>query len=179
MYAPKAAEASEHGQRTIDDLVMMALMKMIRPKNYFEFGTNYGVNLYNLAMNFEQTKFYSIDTESFPFVFRGTPYENRMQIFQADSVQFDYSPYFKKMDFVFIDGGREEGVLRSDTRNAFAMLADGVTCVVWHDFSTIASVKNFLLTLPDDISIFHVKESLIAFYLQNYPCDIVDLMKRS
>lgn len=179
MYSPKAEVGSEHGQRAIDDFVMLALAKLVKPKSYFEFGTNYGVNLYNLAMNFDDINFYSIDIENFKHVFVGTEYEKRMNIYIGDSTRFNYEPHFGKMDMVFVDGGRDNGIIQSDTVNAFKMLSNKFGCIAWHDYSTIPIVKEYLDCLTEQHEIFHVKDSLIAFYLHNCPAEVsVNLKKQ-
>jgi len=176
LYSPKATNVngleSAHGQRTIDDFILIALTKMIKPNNFFEFGTDYGVTLLNLAMNFPELEFYSIDIEKFKQVYSNTNYETRIHNYIADSVNFDYSMFYGKMDIVLVDGGRDDKTIRADTENAFKMLSDNFSCIVWHDYPTIPKVKEFIDEISMQHTIYHIQDSLICFYLNNAPENI-------
>jgi predicted O-methyltransferase YrrM len=56
-----------------------------------------------------------------------------IQLF-GDTARFDFSPYFGKMDMVFIDGAHTYEYLLNDTKIARKLLKDkGV--ILWHDYA--------------------------------------------
>jgi predicted O-methyltransferase YrrM len=91
-----------------------------------------------------------------------------------NSRTFDYAPYAGKMDLVFVDGDhRYEGVL-ADTRNAFRLLRDKDSIVVWHDYMRSPErdiVWELLAAIMDGCpperrrDIYHVSNTLCAVCL--------------
>lgn len=67
--------------------------------------------------------------------FRGSPVEQRITQLVGDSTQFDFSPYEKNMDMVFVDAAHDyvHGVV--DSRNALRLLRPGGVAL-WHDYSS-------------------------------------------
>ena len=49
----------------------------------------------------------------------------KITLLRGNSMTFDFSPYRKSIDFVFIDGGHTYEAVDSDTRNALAMVRPG------------------------------------------------------
>ncbi len=86
----------------------------------------------------------------------------RISLVKADSTSIDFKKEFGIADFVFIDGGHEKSIVKSDTLNARSVVKKGV--IIWHDFGSKIhnDVTNFLME-ESDRKIFHVLGSLCAF----------------
>jgi predicted O-methyltransferase YrrM len=84
----------------------------------------------------------------------------------GDSLTFDFSPYFNKVDLVFVDGGHRYEVVSSDTANALRMVRPGGV-VVWHDFAnygTYSDITRAILgELPAD-QVIQIENSQLALY---------------
>lgn len=52
----------------------------------------------------------------------------------CDSKTLDFSTLDGKFDLIFIDGGHEYQTVKKDTENAFKMLRDNSSVIVWHDY---------------------------------------------
>jgi predicted O-methyltransferase YrrM len=55
-----------------------------------------------------------------------------IQLF-GDSATFDFSPYFGKVDFMFVDGSHAYEYVKSDTIAALKMVREG-GIIIWHDY---------------------------------------------
>jgi hypothetical protein len=66
--------------------------------------------------------------------FLGSPVESKVRPIFSDSAAFDYSPYQKQCDIVFVDGAHSLAYVESDTKAAFALARPG-GLVVWHDYN--------------------------------------------
>jgi len=53
---------------------------------------------------------------------------------QANSQTFDYSSLDQKFDLIFIDGDHHYESVKNDTANAFKLLKDENSIIVWHDY---------------------------------------------
>jgi predicted O-methyltransferase YrrM len=65
--------------------------------------------------------------------FLQTPQERQIEQLWGDSANFDFSPYYGKMDMVFIDGAHSEGYVRTDTLNSMKLIRSGGGMITWHD----------------------------------------------
>lgn len=134
-------------------IFLCLLIKSHNVKTIFEFGTFTGKTTYNLALNLPKDgHIYTIDIgrdidrsnvdgkgyESSYVVgkfFLSSPDEVKRKITQltSNSRKTNYGQFECKMDLVFIDGGHQYDVVRSDSANAFKMLKRrGI--IVWHDY---------------------------------------------
>lgn len=98
-------------------------------------------------------------------IFRHHPCRKKIVELFGDSLNFDFSPYYKKMDLVFIDGSHSYKYVRSDTQNAFRMLTDkGV--IIWHDFDYIIhrDVFKYLNQLVKIHRIYSIPDTRFAIY---------------
>lgn len=92
---------------------------------------------------------------------------------QADSLTFDYSSLNKKFDLIFIDGDHHTEAIASDTKNAFSLLKNDDSVIVWHDYGTGTETPRFnvlagiLDGCPEDKRkyLYHVSHTLCAIYL--------------
>ena len=66
--------------------------------------------------------------------YRGEECAVKIRQLFGDSTQFDYSPYHRRMNIVFVDGAHHYEAVVSDTKNALKLVApSGV--ILWHDFA--------------------------------------------
>ncbi len=66
--------------------------------------------------------------------FRNSPVAERVIQLHGDSRSFDFTPYHKGMDFIFIDAGHTYEFVANDTAHAVKMLRPGGV-IVWHDYA--------------------------------------------
>lgn len=91
---------------------------------------------------------------------------------EHNSHTFDFTPYHGKFDLVFIDGDHHyEGVLK-DTVNAFKLLRNDDSMIVWHDYGKSPETVNWAVLAaildgsPPEAGkhMFHVSNTLCAIY---------------
>jgi predicted O-methyltransferase YrrM len=66
----------------------------------------------------------------------------------GDSTTFDFSPYFGRVDLVFVDGAHHYQAVRSDTLNALRMVRPGGV-VLWHDFANYGDYNDVTRALVE------------------------------
>jgi hypothetical protein len=178
----------------LDTAVLLALTKLAQPRTYFEFGTYLGVQLLNIAANLPpESRLYTLDLDEGSarkaeqhesdrpltlehlqsqdtLAFVHSSYESQITRLYGDSNTFDFSPFYRSVDMIFVDGGHDLRTLRSDTENSLRMLSDDHTsCIAWHDYGNrvYPHLKTYLDGLSETHDIFFVEESMLAFYLHN------------
>lgn len=174
----------------LERAILISLLKIIKPRKVFEFGTYMGETTLMLAANSEatvysldldenlfetQTKLDEVETvnikKKFPhrLAFQETPFESRIKTLLGDSTTFDFSPYFQRMGLILIDGGHHIDVVKSDTQQAFKMLQpDNPGCIVWHDYGNPNyQITEFLDNLAKEIDLYHVIDTGYVFYSTN------------
>ena len=98
-------------------------------------------------------------------IFENHPCKVKIVELFGDSMNFDFSPYHKKIDLVYIDGSHAYKYVQSDTQNAFRMLTDcGV--IIWHDFDYIIhrDVFKYLNRLVKTHKIYSIPNTRFAIY---------------
>jgi hypothetical protein len=170
-------------------LPLCAMVKQTGAKAIFEFGTFDGHTTLLLAMNSDvEARVFTLDlppqnlhtlayhadaadpkyfpkaTEALRLRYLDTAVAHKITNLYGDSATFDYSPYHKRMDFIFIDGSHSYEYVRSDTQNAFNMLSDqGV--IVWHDYSPVwPGVFQFLQELCQQRQLFQIANTSLVVY---------------
>jgi predicted O-methyltransferase YrrM len=92
-----------------------------------------------------------------------------------DSLSLDYGPFMNSFDLVFVDGHHAYESVKSDTRNAFKLLRNDRSVIVWHDYgyspecirwSVLAGILD---GCPEDKrhQLYHVSNTKCAVYLQD------------
>jgi predicted O-methyltransferase YrrM len=97
--------------------------------------------------------------------FHHTPCNKKIIELFGDSREFDFSPYYKKIDFIFIDGNHSRKFVKSDTENALKMLsAHGV--IIWHDYDYIIhpAIFHYLNGLSRYHTIYSIAHTRLAIY---------------
>jgi hypothetical protein len=85
----------------------------------------------------------------------------------GDSRAYDYGPYCGSMDFIWIDGGHDYDVVKSDTENALKMLNAGneMATLAWHDYGNpeCPEVTQYLNELSESRSFFSIGSTMLCF----------------
>ena len=177
----------DYGQMPPTEL--MAICKIVKkkqPKIIFEIGTYRGGTTLRLAANSE-AEVYTLDLppkkhkdyvvpqildpelDVYPdepgIIFQNTSYEKRIHQLYGNTLNYDYSPFFEKVDLVFVDASHHYNYVLNDSLNAFKILKyDGV--IIWHDYASYApEVMKALDEIAKTFPLFHINgTSLVVFY---------------
>lgn len=171
----------------VDMLYVCAIARHIQARTLFEFGTYLGRTTYHLAMGSEVENVFTLDLDPSlthakemklgravkavhqrglqGYFFQNQACASRIIQLHGDSRTFDYSSYYKKMDFIFIDGGHTYDLVVNDTHQAFNMLKAGGV-VIWHDFApkspdVVTFAKHFSISQP----LFWIRETSLLVYI--------------
>jgi len=98
---------------------------------------------------------------------------NNVNHIAHNSLTFDFAQLKSKFDLVFIDGDHYEESVKTDTKNAFTILRDENSIIVWHDYGLSAGsirwsvLAGILDGTPMDRrnKIFHISNSMCAIYI--------------
>jgi predicted O-methyltransferase YrrM len=177
----------------LDELAYLAITTAAKaPKTIFEIGTFRGRTALNFALNSpENCIVYTLDLpsneknnavshaskddkmiikKSDPEIdYKGKDVEYKIKQIYADSTEFDFSPYYKTMDIVFIDGAHHYNAVKKDTENALRMVNhDGI--IIWHDFAIYGDYNDVTRAVIDCIpsdKITQIDSTSIAVYFNN------------
>lgn len=136
-----------------EHLILAALARHLEPKRILEIGTAQGRSTFLLAANTpDSTRIVTLDLppeerggytqdclngdDDVSRVYRGTPYEPRIDLVLADSTKLDPEALrtrFGAMDMLLIDGDHSLDAVRADTKLALRAAAEDAL-FVWHDF---------------------------------------------
>ncbi|MBA3580351.1 MAG: class I SAM-dependent methyltransferase [Gemmatimonadaceae bacterium] len=180
---------SADGNVTLLELtVLNALVAARRPERIFEIGTFDGRTTLNFAANAPDAAVYTLDlpTASIPALavhsddrqfigrsqggargarFRAAVERERITQLEGDSATFDYSPFAKTVDFVFVDGAHSYDYVMSDSRKALELAAPGAL-IAWHDYGEWEGVTRALNELHASDTRFgamrHVRGTTLA-----------------
>lgn len=168
---------------------LMVLCKIVRyrqPKVIFEIGTFLGGTTLQLAAN-SHAQVYTMDlpppgqkdhvppqiwdpeSDVYPdkpgVRFQGTSYADRIQQLLGDTQTFDFTPYYGKVDLVFVDGCHHYEFVLRDSKNALKMMSpNGI--VVWHDYGPnyASGVVRVLNELGQSLPLIHLSGTSIIIY---------------
>lgn len=176
----------------IETAILLALLKYIQPLLIFEFGTFLGITTLNIAANMREAAIvYTLDLDENSFqkarqhpvdkklsmerlesehriAFMNTPYESRIKRLFGDSNMFDFAPFERKVNMIYIDGGHDLRTVRSDTHNSFRMIdTASLGCIVWHDYGNpdYPELTQFIDELSLERELKHVEETMTVFLL--------------
>jgi predicted O-methyltransferase YrrM len=75
----------------------------------------------------------------------------------GDSATFDFSPWEKTIDLVFIDGAHSNSYVLNDTIQAFKVVRDG-GLIIWHDFkASCPGLIRALKKIGKDVDLMHIE----------------------
>lgn len=144
-------------QTPLEQLACLALLtQAVQPKAVFEIGTFRGRTALNFALNVgdggqvytldlppdargeatEQTNSADaliISASETGIEYLGTDVADRITQLYGDSRSFDFSPYYGRMDVVYVDGAHDYDAVCRDSENALRMLRPG-GYALWDEF---------------------------------------------
>ena len=128
---------------TADIVSLCLICRILKPKIVFEIGTMRGYTAFHFALNTpDDCRIYTLDLpkdrgvnpvlkttvmddkhiksylKGERYCFEGADVASKIVLLFGDSATFDFSPYWDKVDFFFIDGAHSYEYVRSDTLNA-------------------------------------------------------------
>lgn len=159
------------------DIANLCLIcQIIKPKIVFEIGTMRGYTAFHFALNTpDDARIYTLDlskseninpalkttvmddahiksyVKSEQYCFGNSDVASKITCLFGDSAAFDFSPYYERVDFFFIDGAHSYQYVRSDTLNALKCCHPG-SVIAWHDFGRMGvnGVSKWLLELSKE-----------------------------
>jgi predicted O-methyltransferase YrrM len=157
-------KSNEHNTSAFELLAITALVKDKNCNTIFEIGTYDGRTTRAMALNLSTSsgKIYTlnlppenssavlqtgiVDLQLATKVISGdrflnTPQEKNIEQVWGDSAIFDFSPYYQKVDLVFIDGAHSKAYVANDTAQALKMIKPSGGWVIWHDAPYFGVVK--------------------------------------
>lgn len=169
------------------------LARSIPNAQIFEFGTSVGRTTLNLGLNVDDDgQVFSLDLppnfragdEKLPYAAiqqgevdlypRGRYIlEHRgalpVTLLTGNSMNFDFSPFYGRMDLVFIDGGHSLDVVANDSEQAFHMLKPERGIVAWHDYWSFncPEVVRSVNVLADQHPISQLLGTRMAIFIKN------------
>lgn len=167
---------------TIDIAILKALALSIKDCSYLEIGTWRGESIANISDVARECVSISLSDdemhqmkfpESMIQVQRMFSKEKKnIEYITHNSLSFDFSKLNKKFDLIFVDGDHEYPAVKSDTMNAFKLLKDENSIIVWHDYGTTFEtvcwpvLAGILDGAPAEKrkNICHISNSLCAIY---------------
>ena len=169
--------------------VIAALCRGLNAKTFLEIGTNRGRTTWTVARNNPQLE--EIVTIDLPTegaaqpaldvnvsdqaliqeedlrgeAFRETEEAKRITQLWGDSANYDFTPYYGRIDVVFIDGAHSYSYVKSDTELAQRLLTPNGT-IIWDDYPAIPGVYRVLTDLAPTLTPrpFHIKGTRLAVY---------------
>jgi len=170
------------GSTPLDLLLLKCLAKKFNECEYFEIGTWRGESVANVASVAKHCTTLNLPDEEMTKMGLDKNYIQSHRFFsknfnnvthaQANSLTFDYNSLNKKFDLIFIDGDHHYESVKSDTQNAFKLLRDENSIIVWHDYGNNPSdvrwdvLKGILEGTPNDKKnkLYRVSNTLCAVY---------------
>ena len=129
--------------RPIDIALVKALCAQRARCSYLEIGSWRGESLSNAAdvcaeccsISFSDAEMRALGFEKeIPFQRLFTATRSNVSHIAQSSLTFDFDSLGKRFDVVFIDGDHSYEAVKSDTENAFRLLRDESSVIVWHDY---------------------------------------------
>jgi O-antigen/teichoic acid export membrane protein len=172
----------EGGSTPLDLALLNALAKKVPNCEYLEIGTWRGESVANVSRFAHSCTTINLPDEQMLKMGLDKKYVELHRFFsknlknvkhiQADSLTFDFDSLNQKFDLIFIDGDHHYKSVKSDTENAFKLLKDENSVIVWHDYGSTPSdvrwdVLNGILSgLPESERkfVYRVSNTLTAIY---------------
>ena len=153
----RAAEAVDGNVSELELIAICRIVRAMRPRVVFEFGTFDGRTTLNLAANAPQdARVHTLDLPraALPQLasriedaerryvekdvsgarFAGTPYASRIVQHFGDSAAFDYAPLYGTVELAFVDASHAFEYVVNDSLHALRLLSPDGGIVLWHDY---------------------------------------------
>jgi len=117
-----------------ETFVLCSVAKALKPKLILEIGTCEGTTAMNMSMNIgKDSKIYTLDIADDAGRYEAGKYakdNDKVVMLIGDSTKYDFSRFYGKMDFIFIDGNHTYDATLSDSENALKCIKnDGLCCL--------------------------------------------------
>ena len=171
------------GGSLVTDLALLKGMVKKQPNpTYFEIGTWRGESVINVAEDAQQCYTLNLPDADLKQLGCNDEYVGQQAFYsknikniehlKGNSFHFDFSPYYKKCDVIFIDGSHEYESVLNDTKIAFKLLKDENSVIIWHDYASNPGeirwdvLKGIYDGTPSDKKeqLFSVSNTLCALY---------------
>jgi len=167
--------------RVTDIIVLKALARKYENCHYLEIGTFRGESLVNVAEVAAECVSISLSDKEMNDLgfgehvkfqrFFTKELKNVLHIHHS-SLTYDFSKLNKKFDLIFIDGDHSYKAVKKDTQNAFNLLKDDNSVIVWHDYGYSYNTENWITIAamidgsPDDKrnKIYHISNSICSIF---------------
>jgi predicted O-methyltransferase YrrM len=136
--------AMDGGSTPVDLALLIGLAAQKPNCNYFEIGTWRGESIANVAtvaekcitLNMSDEEMLALGLEKCYIELHRFFSKNLKNVIhlQGNSQTYDYTSLNQKFDLIFIDGDHHYESVKNDTQNAFKLLKDENSIIVWHDY---------------------------------------------
>jgi predicted O-methyltransferase YrrM len=167
--------------RVTDIIVLKMLAKKFINCQYLEIGTFRGESLVNVAevakdcvsisLSDLEMKDFGLDEYVKLQRYFSKNLKNVTHI-HHNSLTYDFSKLNKKFDMIFIDGDHSYDAVKKDTENAFKLLKDDNSIIIWHDYGRSYNLENWntiaamIDGTPEDKQnkIYHVSNTICSIF---------------
>ena len=173
------------GTSTINDIAILKLFaKRFPTGKYFEFGTWRGESISNVAacmkecvsLSFSEKEMrdFKLPDEVINVSRIFSRHLNNVKQIEHNTLTYDFKDLKGKFDLVFVDADHKYEAVKTDTRNAFSLLRDENSIIVFHDAGKDLEDINWpvqagiLDGAPNDdcrAKIYKISNSLCAVYI--------------
>jgi predicted O-methyltransferase YrrM len=171
-------------------LYLAAIVKHVKPKTIFEFGTCRGRTTVNMAANADNVEaIYTInmapeaqiDTSDWHeqdcllyhdsrheigAFYKNSPFKSKIVQILGDTLRTDLSGY-KGMDIVFVDANKSYKYVLSDSQKALSMLSEK-GMIIWHDYNYADEVTEAVddFAAAKGIDITNIYKTTLGVYIK-------------
>lgn len=177
--------------RPLEAQVMASLVLAAKPKLIFEIGTYNGFSTLHLLKNAPmEALVYTLDlpedksqitlrhdlSEAHRDIknmnlnqqrrlYLDDPDGQRVKQLMGDSMQYDFSPYYGKIDLMFVDANHSYDYVKKDSDNAFKMISSR-GLILWHDYDFIhPEIFRYINELAREKKIYYIERTRFAVYI--------------
>jgi len=132
------------GSLVTDMILLKNMVERYASASYFEIGTWRGESVVNVAPVAGKCYTLNLSSEDLRSLELSERYIGQQDWFsknnpkivhlKGNSLTFDFKPYRRKFDVVFIDGDHHYDSVKNDTRKAFDLIKDENSTIIWHDY---------------------------------------------
>lgn len=138
-------------QTTLVELaVIVGFVKKRAPTSVFEIGTFDGRTTLAMHLNSSRSEIHTIDlpggTENSPggsepgYLFHDRQLDGKIKQLYGDTLTFDFSPWWGRQDFVFVDAGHSYRNALADSKTALQLIEGREGAIIWHDYAVMPGV---------------------------------------
>ena len=174
----------EGTSETIDIALLKALARRCDHCSYLEIGSWRGESLANVASIADECISISFSDEEMHQLGFSDKFLQNNCFFSKDlknvthighnSHTFDFSPFIRRIDLVFVDGDHSYEAVKLDTHNAFKLLRNHFSTIVWHDYGFSSETVRWTVLAgildgcPEEKidNLYHVSNTMCAMYTE-------------